>query len=178
MLRGTSMPAASVRRVLHATHAVATVALLATGLLLEFPELRGLAIGGYGRSVVFVHLGAGGFFAGLPLLALAVAHRALLEELRRRLGPPDPWRWRKSHIVGSLAAVALLSGSGVLLWGDAHVSVFVGDASRAVHVALTVLIAVTLPIHLAMARRKILARVKEWLGGAGPADGFFDPDEG
>ena len=178
MLRGMSMPAARLRRLLHGTHAAATVILLGTGLLLEFPELRSLAIGGYGRIVVLVHLVAGGVFALLPLLALAVAHRALLEELRRRLGPPDPWRWRKSHIVGSLVAATLLSASGVLLWGDAHVSVHVGDASRAVHVALTVLIAATLPIHLAMARRKILARVKEWLGGAGPADGFFDPDEG
>ena len=178
MLRTRALAPAHVRRALHATHAVATVVLLATGLLLEFPELRSFTIGGYGRSIVSIHLVAGVAFALLPMIALLLASAALIEDLRRRLGPPDPWRWRKSHIVGSLIAVALLSVSGAVMWADADLPIAVGDASRAVHVALTALVGISLPIHLVLARRKIVERVKGWLGRGEPPDGFFDLDEG
>jgi len=177
MLRGPAVVPSYVGRVLHATHAVATLVLLATGLLLEFPELRSLAIGGYGQRIVTIHLVAGGAFALLPLVALGLARAALVEDLRRRLGPPDPWCWRKSHIAASLVAVALLSASGAMMWADALLPVAAGDAARVVHVVFTAGIGISLLVHLVMARRKIVARVKGWLGRDKPPDGFFDLDE-
>lgn len=171
-----SVSLSTVRRALHATHAVATLLLLGTGLLLEFPELRARFVGGYGTRIVTIHLWAGAAFAGIPLLALAISYRGLLEDLRRRLGPPDPWGFRKSHIVVSLGAGFLLSLTGLILWRDTLFPVSVGDGSRWIHLALTVVIAVEIPVHLFAARRKIRQRVREWLGREEPPDSFFDFD--
>jgi cytochrome b subunit of formate dehydrogenase len=181
--RGDAMPPAPaisptrVRRTLHATHAAATLALLATGLFLEFPELRSVAVGGYGHRIASIHLFAGASFVVLPLVALALARSALIEDLRLRLGPPDPWRWRKSHIVSSLVAVTLLSLSGIVMWTDERLPSAVGDAARLAHVALTVLIGASLCVHLVVARRKIVARVRRSLGRDEDPDGFFELDE-
>jgi len=166
----------TVRRALHATHAVAALLLLGTGLLLEFPELRALSIGGYGGRIVAIHLWAGAAFAGIPLAALAFSYRGLVEDLRRRLGPPDPWGWRKSHIAGSLAAGVLLTLTGLILWRDTWFPVVVGDGSRWLHIGLTIVIALELPIHLVVARKKLRSRVREWLGLEEPPDSFFDFD--
>jgi cytochrome b subunit of formate dehydrogenase len=164
------------RRALHTAHAIASILLLGTGLLLEFPELRGLSIGGYGGRVVSIHLWVGVAFMLVPLAALALAGRPLVEDLRRRLGPPDPWRWRKSHITGSIVTVVVFSVSGIILWGDDWFPLALWDASRTAHIAFTVLISISLPIHLVAARRKMLARAKEMLGLAESPDSFFDED--
>ncbi len=119
MLRGPAVVPSYVGRALHATHAVATLVLLATGLLLEFPELRSLAIDGYGQPIITIHLVVGGAFALLPLVALGIARAALVEGLRRRLAPPEPWRGRKSHIAAFLVVVALLFASGAVMWAGA-----------------------------------------------------------
>jgi len=162
--------------VLHATHAVATLLLLGTGLLLEFPELRARSIGGYGSRIVTIHLWAGAAFAGAPLLALALSWRGLVEDLRRRLDPSERWGWRQGHIAGSVAATFLLSLTGLLLWRDSLFPVLVGDGSRWIHLGLSVAIAVALPVHLVLARRKLRQRVREWLGREDPPDSFFDFD--
>lgn len=165
-----------IRRALHTAHALASILLLATGLLLEFPELRGLSIGGYGSRVISIHLWAGAVFALAPLAAILLAGRPLLEDLRRRLGPPDPWRWRKSHITGSIIMVTVFTVSGIILWGDDWFPLALIDVSSTAHVALTVVISVSLPIHLIVARRKMLARAKEMLGLAESPDSFFEED--
>jgi cytochrome b subunit of formate dehydrogenase len=163
-----------VRRALHWTHAGTTLLLLATGLLLEFPELRRFATGGYAIRLVSLHSWSGVAFALAPVAALALAGRALIGELLRRLGPPDPWRWREYHLAGSIAATGALSASGVLLWiGDAWLPIGLWDASRGVHVAAGWAIAVSLPLHLVAARHKIRARIRAELGLAEP-DALLD----
>jgi cytochrome b subunit of formate dehydrogenase len=166
-----------VRRGLHAAHAITTLLLVATGLLLEFPELRLVSTGGYGQTIVALHRWGGVAFAAAPLLALGLAASALAEELRRRLGPPDPWRWRKTHIVLTLVAVPALSASGFALWLDDALPRGVVDAARTVHVALTWMLIAALPVHLIAARRKIVQRVRGWLGLEPPIDAFFADDE-
>lgn len=178
MPRGPGMALAYMRRALHATHAFATLALLATGLLLEFPDLRSVAVGGYGHRILSIHLVAGAGFALLPLVALALARHGLVEDLRRRLGPPDPWRWRKSHIVGSLVAVLLLSASGAAMWADELLPGAAAETARVIHVVFTAVIGFTLGVHLVMARRKIVARALSWLGRRESHEASFDFDEG
>jgi len=164
-----------VRRGLHASHALAALALLATGVLLGAPDLRARLLGGYGREIAAWHdVGAYAFLAA-PLLALALAARPLAVDLRARLGPPEGLTWRKLHIALTLALSACLSASGLALWAGDGVPTAVYDGALELHVAATWALGVTLPIHLVAARRKLAARVREILRG-GPDDALFDPE--
>ncbi|CAG0985326.1 hypothetical protein MYXO_02096 [Myxococcaceae bacterium] len=168
------MSAALIRRMLHGVHAVATLLLLATGVVIYWPELRTAMIGGYGQRVLDIHLIAGALFIVSVIAAGAAAGAPLLEDLRRRLGPPDPWGWRKTHIVLALAVSAGLSISGVVLWLDVALPRFAFDAAHWVHDLLTIVIALALVVHLVASRRKIVSRVREWLGLAPPPPEPFD----
>jgi len=165
-----------IRRALHAGHVWATLVLLATGALLEWPELRGRVIGGYGTTIVNAHLWAAVVFLAAPVLALALSYRTLLGDLRHRLTQRGPWpgRWRKTHIGVSLVGGLVLSASGIALWADDYVSRGLWDLSRIGHVAFTVVLAAALPIHLVYERRRIVVRLREMVGlapatGNGPA---------
>jgi cytochrome b subunit of formate dehydrogenase len=172
------MSPAQVRRTGHAVHAVTTLVLIATGLLIEWPELRARLFGGYGLQLSAVHHWAGALFALAPMLAAAIAARPLARDLRRRLGPPDPVSWKKIHIVATLVLTVLLAGTGALLWIDPGVPIAVFDATVQVHVISTWGIIASLPIHLTAARRKIADVVAVALGLRGlPALEFPLDDE-
>lgn len=168
------MSAAHIRRLLHAVHALVVLLLIATGVLLYSPELRSAAIGGYGQRILDLHLWAGVVFGVAPIVAAVLVGRALLEDVRRRLGPPDPWGWRKTNIVLSLAASVILVLSGVAIWFDDALPRAWGEPLHWLHDALTVVLIVALPIHISMSRRKIVSRVREWLGLAPPPPEPFD----
>lgn len=173
------MNAGLVRRTLHVAHAVAALALLASGVLLGSPDLRARLVGGYGREVAAWHdLGAYAFLAA-PVLALALAARPLVVDLRTRLGPPEGLTWRKLHIALTLALSGLLSGSGLALWAGDEVPGAVYDGALELHVGAAWVLGAALLLHLVAARRKLAARVREILRGR-PEDPFFaqdlDPD--
>jgi cytochrome b subunit of formate dehydrogenase len=146
------------RRLLHAVHGVTTLALLVTGCLIEWPDLRARFVGGYGRELARIHLWFGWAFAAAPLLAAGAAG-ALFEDLQRRLGPPDPITWRKLHIVITGVASLLLTASGIILWGFPELPLLVQDISLEIHSWTTWIVAALLPVHLVVARRKIAERV-------------------
>lgn len=172
------MSPAHLRRLLHAVHAVTVLILLATGILLYFPELRGAVIGGYGQRVLDFHLWAGVAFAAAPVVVWMLAARPLAEDVRRRLGPPDPWGWRKAHIVLTLVACAGLVISGFAVWFEPSLPRAFAEPSHWVHDALTAVLAVALPVHLVASRRKIVSRVREQLGLAPPPPPFdFEDDD-
>ncbi len=155
-----------IRGALHTGHVLATLALLATGALLEWPELRARLIGGYGTTIVTVHLWSSAIFVAAPVLALVLSHRTLLHDLQRRMTLRGPWPgpWRKIHIAVSLAGGLVLTVSGVVLWVDDYVSRSVWDLSRTGHVVFTVVIAAAIPIHLFKARERMAKVVREKLG--------------
>jgi cytochrome b subunit of formate dehydrogenase len=171
------MTPAYVRRALHVAHALTSVALIATGLLIEWPELRARVVGGYGLQLSEWHRWSGVPFIVAPLLSLAVAWRPLVRDLRRRLGPPDPISWTKLHIVSSLVLTFLLSLSGVLLWIDPDVPVVFFDATLQVHIVTTWLLIGSLPIHLVVARRRSVEVVAVALGLREPPELGFPLDD-
>ena len=176
------MTPGSVRRALHAAHALTSLLLIATGLLLGYPDLRSALVGGYGRQILDGHLWISWVFLGAPVVAGAVAGRPLLRDLARRLGPPDPpLVWRKIHIVASLAMTILLGASGGVLWLDLDLPLPALDAALDLHVAATWLLAASIPVHLVLAWRKIVARTGEILGLVPDSrlhPPFFDEDDG
>jgi cytochrome b subunit of formate dehydrogenase len=171
------MNPATARRLLHGAHAAATLVLLATGFLIEWPELRGRLVGGYGRELGRIHVWIGWAFAAAPAVALLAAARPLLTDVRARLGPPNPIGWRKLHIVISLAASGLLVVSGIVLWWPSEVRLPLLDACLAIHIGCTWLLAATLPLHLVAARAKIAERIRHPLGSEPPPLFEFADDE-
>ena len=163
------------RRLLHAAHGVTVVALLATGFLIQWPDLRAKLVGGYGRELAEFHLWFGWAFAAAPLLVVGAAG-AVYADLRRRLGPPDPITWRKLHIVTTGVTGVLLTVSGIILWAFHELPLIVQDVSLEIHIWATWVVAASLPVHLVVARREIVERVRR-LGGAEPPPLFEFADE-
>jgi len=169
------MTSATTRRLLHASHGITTLPLLATGFLIQWPDLRAQVVGGYGRELAEIHLWFGGAFAAAPLLAVGAAG-ALFADLRQRLGPPDPITWRKLHIVITVAASLLLSVSGIILWWFQDLPLIVQDVSLEIHIWATWAVALSLPVHLVVARRKIAERARLIRGDEPPLFEFVDED--
>ncbi len=166
----------SVRRALHAVHALTSLLLVGTGVLIHWPELRAELVGGYGLAIAGLHEWTGLVFIIAPLLSLALAARPLVRDLGARLGPPDPPSWRKLHIVLTLFMTALLALSGVALWKQEHLPVRAADLALDVHIWLSWGIAVSIPVHLFAARRKIVEIVAIRLGLRPPPEiePYFD----
>jgi cytochrome b subunit of formate dehydrogenase len=153
------MTPAATRRLLHTVHGVTTLALLVTGWLIQWPDLRAQLVGGYGRELARFHLWFGWAFAAAPLLAGGAAG-ALFADLQQRLGPPDPITWRKLHIVITGVASVLLTASGIILWRFHELPLIVQDVSLEIHIWATWVVAASLPVHLVVARLKIAERVR------------------
>ncbi|MEB2345522.1 MAG: cytochrome b/b6 domain-containing protein [Deltaproteobacteria bacterium] len=181
--RGARHPGAGVsavgwRRLLHRSHAAATLVLLASGVLLQAPDLRAGLVGGYGREISLVHRAAGVLFVLVPLAALLRAGRPLARDALRRLDPPDPRAWRQLHLVLSLGATPLLALTGLLPWLGARIPAAIGDLALEAHAALAWLFLAMLAAHLLAVRRKLGARFRDLREGrASPGDEPGDPLE-
>lgn len=150
---------APIRRILHATIAVLSLTLLGTGFLIEFPDVRAWAIGGYGREVVRLHRWGGVLYVLAPLLALLLVARPLFLDFRHRVGGPDSSLGRKVVVGGSLPLWSLLVVTGALLWPGLRLSATLADLALGSHIALTWVLVVWLLLHLFRARRSIVAKV-------------------
>lgn len=164
----------SARWWLHFAHAVTMLVLLATGLLIEFPEARARVLGGYGRELLQIHDWTGVVFAIAPLLALFLAGRPLLADVRKRLVAPRiarwarPQVWRASHVAASLLLSVLLVATGFLLWLDLGLPIAALDAMLTIHITATWLLFGLLPIHIVAARHRIAAALGRLVRGGAP----------
>jgi cytochrome b subunit of formate dehydrogenase len=171
------MSLVGIRRALHHVYTVATLVLVATGLLLNDPDLRARLIGGYGRETLDVHLWAGWVFLGVPALALLVRGRPLLRDLVRRLGPPDGLTWRKFHTVLTLVAGVLLGVTGVVLWLDVRLPMLLADAILLTHEWCMWVVIAALAVHVVVAWRKTVSRTREILMGQPEPLFSFETDD-
>ncbi len=153
---------------------------MASGLLISYPEMRGRLVGGYGSQILDVHLWFGWAYLAVVLLIPLLAPTALARDVRQRLGPPDPaLSWKKIYLVCTLLAATLVTASGLLLWLELRASSAVQEAALQVHLGVTWYLLASIPMHLVLARRKIVARTREILGIDRPDEFFemFDEEE-
>ncbi|MFN8544950.1 MAG: hypothetical protein U0807_12220 [Candidatus Binatia bacterium] len=136
-----------IRWALHTAHAAATVALLVTGFLIEFPEARARLVGGFGPQISAAHDWTGVAFMVAPLLALLIARRALFQP-KEADGAGALLFWRRLHVVGSLGAGLLVSVTGMALWIADMLPTRLADGTALVHVGLAWLFAGALVAHL------------------------------
>lgn len=155
------MKITNIRSWLHNGNVILSFTLLITGLLMMFPDFRSQLIGGFGRELGLVHLWVGWGFLAFPLLFLPVA-KTLWSETQKRLSTKTPMRWRKVNLGFALAFAIGINLTGVILWWNDQVPLFVLDASLLLHQILTFAFIVSLSVHLYMARRGIAARLRVW----------------
>lgn len=171
------MGAVWTRRTLHIVHVLMSLVLIATGLLIEFPELRSRLVGGYGMLILQYHLWLGWAFMAVPAIALALAAGPLLRHLRALLGAPHGITWRKSITVANLASAIGVGASGVPLWLDGSFPLAFVDASLQVHIGCTWVCIALIPPHLFLARSKIAMRLLQLVGRSPEPDFDFPFEE-
>ncbi len=151
-----------IRSALHSSNALAFFALFGSGLLLQLPDLRAWLVGGYGREIQQIHLWVSAWFVAVPVLALGLLGRSWWREDWQTLrSPATGTRWRPAHIAVTVLLSAALVVSGLLLWVDLDLPISWIDASLAIHLAATWLLAASVLVHLIAARRGIAERTRQ-----------------
>lgn len=155
------MKLVTIRSWLHSGNAAIAFALLITGLLMMFPDFRSKMIGGFGRELGLVHRWVGWAFFAFPLLFLPAA-KILWNDMKKRLSTKTPVRWRKINLGFAIVFAVGINLSGVVLWFNDQVPLFILDASLFLHQVLTFAFIISLSVHLYVARRGIFARFRAW----------------
>ncbi len=169
------MKPARIRRLVHDTNATAALALLLTGTLIAFPDLRSIVLGGYGNQLHDIHIWSGWTFVSVPLLGFIYKRKEIAAHLRRRLRPGRQNQLRRVHLAGSLACGTLFGITGLVMWWEAGVPLIVLDALLEVHIWLAWLMGFALLTHLYSARRGILGRTRQFFRRRKPTRAAASP---
>ena len=101
---------------LHASYAVVVLVLVATGLLIQYPDLRAALAGGYGRTFATVHEWAGVAMLALPAIALVLSPRKAIEVIEIRSYQRTELRLHAVNVWFTLLGGAGLIVTGFLMW--------------------------------------------------------------
>jgi cytochrome b subunit of formate dehydrogenase len=136
------------QRTFHLANALASVALIGTGLLISYPDIRAQLIGGYAMQLSKWHHWIGVAFIAMPLLWLLKDPAALLHTVRWYLGAVRLDLWRKLHYGVSLLACVILAITGAVLWLNVEIDRAMADTMVGAHVVATWVLLFTIPLHL------------------------------
>jgi len=164
-LEGDELALAQLQRPYHRLHlwyTAVVLALIVTGLPIQFPDLRATIVGGYGSTIAAVHEWTGVAMTVIPVLAFALAPRRALETIRARTWRRDDFRFHAINLWFTLVSGAIFIVSGLLMWFPAAMPDLVLDVSAELHRAFACALYVALPLHLVSSRVRIIASVKGW----------------
>jgi hypothetical protein len=148
-----------IRRWVHDWYAALAVALLITGFLITYPDLRSAVLGRYGFYMPEIHNWAGGFFIGLPIVGAFFRGKENWTHLKKRMFNMSKIQWRQIHLSGTWIAGITFALSGLILWWEKGIPLFIMDAMFAIHLWLAWLFLFATLYHLIAARRAIVVRV-------------------
>jgi len=153
----------------HFFYAVVALGLVATGLLIQFPDLRARFIGGYGRTVAWLHEWSGVGMLVVPLLALMLAPAMAWETVQLR-----SWRRDKLWIHAANLWFTIVSGivfvvSGFLLWFQQGLPDPVIDWSYVFHDIFSYVLYVMIPLHILVSLGRTVRNLRARLGRLRPA---------
>lgn len=155
------------RRWVHRFVGSAALVLISSGTLVTLPDFRTTVIGGHGQLLSDLHMWLGFIFIAAPVVALLVAGKTILENLRKRIVDAEQMSWRRFHLTLTLCSGTLMASTGSVLLFDslvAELPVGIMDILFWFHLAGAWILGMTLPIHLWMARFGIARTLKQWLG--------------
>ena len=152
------------RKTLHALNAVLFLALLATGLLFQFPEWRATLLGGYGMLLQDIHRWGGVAFAVFPALALAWVGGTLWRDSWKRASRPKGRNLRRGNLWAAVIGGVAFTATGAILWWSPRGMLTMVDASLWLHQVLTYAALAILVAHLIWIRRLIWVKTRAALG--------------
>ncbi len=163
------MKPARIRRLVHDTNATAALVLLLSGILISYPDLRAMLLGGYGNQLSDIHIWAGWTFAVVPLLGFFYKRKEIAANLQRRLRSGRKNMLRRAHLAGSLLCGTIFAITGIVMWWETGVPLIVLDSMLEVHIWLAWLMGATLLAHIYSARRGIIGRTRQFFRKLKPA---------
>jgi len=144
---------------LHLAYSLVVLVLIATGLPIQFPDLRASLVGGYGRTLATVHEWAGVALLAVPVLAVVAAPGDALETIQIRSWRRDNLRLHAVNLWFTLVSGAVFVATGFIMWLQAGLPDGVVDAATEIHAALSYALYVMVPLHVITARERIAAAV-------------------
>lgn len=165
------------RRWVHRFVGSAALVLISSGTLVTLPDFRTATIGGHGQLLSAVHMWLGFIFIASPLVALLVAGKTIMENLKKRIIDAEQMSWRRFHLSLTLCSGTLMASTGAVLLFDslvAELPIVMMDVLFWFHLAGAWILGLTLPVHLWMARKGIARTLKQWFGTSRrPANNFI-----
>lgn len=156
------MKPAKIRRWIHDVYAGVAVALLITGGFLTFPDARAQLLKAYGYYIPDLHIWAGWLFIAIPIAGACYRGRENWDNLRRRMFHDRKIQWRQIHLSGTWVAGLTFAISGVVIWWEKGIPLFIVDAMFAIHLWLAWVFFFATLYHLIAARRAIIVRTKNF----------------
>ena len=152
------MRPSTIRRFVHDWYAALAMALLITGFLITYPDVRSAILGRYGFYMPEIHNWAGGLFIALPIIGAFFRGKENWAHLRRRMFHMKKIQWRQIHLSGTWIAGITFAISGFILWWEEGIPLVVLDAMFVIHLWLAWLFLFATLYHLIAARRAIFVR--------------------
>ena len=160
------MKIANTQRRIHYVNTVAIIVLLLTGTLHTLPDLRSSLTGGYDQLVADIHVWTGAIFISFPFLLMTRTQGSLLGLLRLRIFKDPVWHWRRVHLMLTVFVCLIQAIAGLLIWVDIRLPlpITLVDTLFLVHRSGAWYLGLTLPLHMWMARKKIVKTTRRLIG--------------
>ncbi|MBC8292315.1 MAG: cytochrome b/b6 domain-containing protein [Proteobacteria bacterium] len=136
--------------------------LVATGLPIQFPDLRAGLVGGYGRTIASIHEWSGVVMLAVPILALAWAPSWATTSLRLRARRRANLGLHAINLWFTLLSGVMLVVTGFIMWMPGTLPLPLIDTSAQLHAAASWGLYVMLPVHLLVTRQRVWAATREW----------------
>ena len=144
-------------RFFHAANALTTIALIGTGFLITYPDLRAQFVGGYAMQLAEWHRWTAVAFMAMPIAWAVKTPAGLMNTVRWHFRTRWLGHWRRIHYGISLVAAAILVVTGAVLWVDPDtMSRTVLDGTITAHVGATWVVLLMLPAHVLIAGFRIV----------------------
>ncbi|RMD81331.1 MAG: cytochrome b/b6 domain-containing protein [Candidatus Dadabacteria bacterium] len=149
---------------LHFFYAVVALGLVATGLLIQFPDLRARFVGGYGQTLAWWHEWAGVAMLVLPALWFAVSPSAAWETLVLRSWRRDKLALHAVNLWFTIVSGIVFVVTGFLLWFQRTLPDPVIDWSYVLHDVFSYALYVMIPIHVVISLGRTVRNLRARLG--------------
>ena len=156
-----------IRRWVHRFVGLAVLVLLLTGVLVTFPDVRTVLIGGRGQLLSDIHMWTSVILIGAPIVALVMNGKEIFQNLKKRMFNAKTHTWRRYHLSLTVVAGVAMSLIGCVLLIDSkmiELPIVMMDVFFWLHLAGAWLLGSVLLIHLWMAHRGIARTLKQWCG--------------
>lgn len=126
----------------HWGHTLVAIILLTTGIFLYSPELRALLFKGHFLTFSQMHR-----YSGIVYIPLTTAF--VIYAFKNNTGS-----WKKFHVNTIALSSSVLSLTGFAMWFPEHISLKTLDFSALLHQVLTLILLLTVAIHIFVLARK------------------------